>query len=853
MFEINRPTWFPRRPRLNFITLHYLFIVGFCIVGSIMLYPIKNMAYVDALFFASGASTQSGLNTIDINQLKTYQQIVLMMISWFTNPIVINTGVVFIRLYWFEKRFDTIVESSRAFVSRRTMSRRKSESEGVDDAERGVAGRTITVLPGSGRKTNREKADENTTNGNKDLQEFRKNYGNLSMPHRPISFPTFRSHGRSKSDANHRLAIQQSKPGGVFADGGGDHEFAVEDEEEEAPRPPVSPLPILNDPLSDIPEKGGEPSTPAHISFADPKVKRRKDSEVYVVPTPFDVETRGSGLAHKVVNDDDDDDGRGPKDEEPPSSSMDNQAGLMRRAITIDEPTLTHNSAYARQRIKSVQRGSTDPSYLHTPASPGIHRVFSDAFRRRRNSSPSRSVKVLDAPYLSYTPTIGRNSQFNYGELTDEQKEELGGVEYRSLRLLAYILVGYFLFFQVFGILCLLPWIHTQLKWALIVDAAGQNRTWWAIFTASSAFTDLGFTLTPDSMVSFNTATWPLLAMSYLIIIGNTGFPCMLRFIIWLLWKICPKSLVAKESLHFLLDHPRRCFTLLFPSTATWWLFAILVILNATDVLLFIVLDLTNHDVVSLPVNYRILDAFFQAVATRTAGFAAVNLADLHPGVQVSYLIMMYISVFPIAISVRKTNVYEERSLGIYADHEEHDDPNDHSFVGAHLRKQLSFDLWYVFLGLFAICIAEGTRIANRTDYAFTQFSVLFEVVSAYGTVGLSLGYPNVNTSFSSQLTTFSKIVIMAMMIRGRHRGLPYELDRAILLPSESLQQKEEEDAALRMQMRVDTVERRSIRPISRHATMDGANGNMNGHDKVDGSDSDSVGVTSGFQPPQTA
>ncbi|KAF3927640.1 hypothetical protein ABW21_db0200498 [Orbilia brochopaga] len=292
MFEINRPTWFPHRPKLNFITLHYLFIVGFCIVGSILLYPLKNMSYIDALFFASGASTQSGLNTIDINLLKTYQQIVLMMISWFTNPVTINTGVVFIRLYWFEKRFDSIVESSKTFVQKRTMSRRKSESEGVDNAERGVAGRTITVLPGSGRKTNREGADEDTSNGSKEIQEFRKNYGGGSAPHRPISFPTFRSHGRSRSDANHRLALQQSKPGGAFADSGGDHEFAVDDEEEEAPRPPVSPLPRLGDHLSDIPERSGEPSTPAHISFADPKVRKRKDSEVFVVPTPFDVETR---------------------------------------------------------------------------------------------------------------------------------------------------------------------------------------------------------------------------------------------------------------------------------------------------------------------------------------------------------------------------------------------------------------------------------------------------------------------------------------------------------------------------------------------------------------------------------
>ncbi len=64
---------------------------------------------------------------------------------------------------------------------------------------------------------------------------------------------------------------------------------------------------------------------------------------------------------------------------------------------------------------------------------------------------------------------------------------------------------------------------------------------------------------------------------------------------------------------------------------------------------------------------------------------------------------MMYISVFPIAISVRRTNVYEEKSLGIYNKHEidEQTNSTDLSYVGAHLRRQLSFDLWYIFIGFF--------------------------------------------------------------------------------------------------------------------------------------------------------
>lgn len=147
---------------------------------------------------------------------------------------------------------------------------------------------------------------------------------------------------------------------------------------------------------------------------------------------------------------------------------------------------------------------------------------------------------------------------------------------------------------------------------------------------------------------------------------------------------------------------------------------------------------------------------------------------------------MMYISVFPIAISVRRTNVYEEKSLGIYQEVAEDDETahvSSFSYVGAHLRRQLSFDLWFIFIGFFILSISEGPRLQSND---FSMFSVLFEIVSAYGTVGMSLGYPTVNTSLSSQFSVVGKLLIIAMQIRGRHRGLPYGLDRAVLLPNES-------------------------------------------------------------------
>jgi hypothetical protein len=148
---------------------------------------------------------------------------------------------------------------------------------------------------------------------------------------------------------------------------------------------------------------------------------------------------------------------------------------------------------------------------------------------------------------------------------------------------------------------------------------------------------------------------------------------------------------------------------------------------------------------------------------------------------------------------VRRTNVYEEQSLGIWGSGtNETENRAGPSYVGSHVRRQLSFDLWFVTLGWFILAIAEGSRIQDKNEPDFSLFNCLFEIISAYGTVGLSLGYPNSNASFSAQFNVIGKLVIIAMQIRGRHRGLPYELDRAILLPSESLQQREMEDATAR-------------------------------------------------------
>lgn len=143
---------------------------------------------------------------------------------------------------------------------------------------------------------------------------------------------------------------------------------------------------------------------------------------------------------------------------------------------------------------------------------------------------------------------------------------------------------------------------YWYVDFAQCFDFRGSHMQSRGVFTSASMFNDLGFTLTPDSMMQFQYAVWILLIGSFLIIIGNTGFPCMLRFVIWIVSKVVPRQSALWEEFRFLLDHPRRCFTLLFPSTATWWLFWILVLLNLVDLIFFIILDVSS---MAMPANPR--------------------------------------------------------------------------------------------------------------------------------------------------------------------------------------------------------------------------------------------------------
>jgi potassium uptake Trk family protein len=317
------------------------------------------------------------------------------------------------------------------------------------------------------------------------------------------------------------------------------------------------------------------------------------------------------------------------------------------------------------------------------------------------------------------------------------------------------------------------------------------------------------------NMTAFQTGYYLLITMSLLILAGNTCYPIFLRLIVWTMLKIVSRldgEIWAERAatLRFLLDHPRRCYTNLFPAQHTWWLLLMVITLNGIDWAAFEILNIGNPKIDGvLPTNVRVIDGLFQAIAVRSGGFFVVNISDLRISLQVLYVVMMYISVYPVVITMRNSNVYEERSLGIYATEapstctldrpptavQSPGQQSTHSqrsptffsrglnrtFIRHQLRSQLAHDAWTIVLALFLITIIEAHKFAQNPT-VFSVFNFLFDIVSGYGCVGISVGVPWDMYSFCGSWQTLSKLILCGVMIRGRHRGLPVAIDRASCL-----------------------------------------------------------------------
>ncbi|KAL8859198.1 MAG: hypothetical protein Q9178_004301 [Gyalolechia marmorata] len=682
----------------------------------------------------------TGLNTVNLSEINTFQQFILFLLLLLGSPISVSIGVIFVRLKAFERRFKTIVEEEK----------RKQK-------ERGSLRRRMTFRSNSVSK--RSTALDKTVNG-----ELRVRHDNATS---------------LENDTADKESHKDLELGRRFS-------------------------PIEEEKVNEGPSKRGpltiNTSTTGHPSDLD------KTDDFIELPNG-NMRKRGISFAQQT-----------------PISPTTKVAPLAR--------------LFSMQGVGARHDIPNHPLHIARPEN-----LLSPVEEHPEKSKLDDLVDLIQ--HFSVPGIVGRNSHFS--GLSIDDRERLGGVEYRALEILIIVVPLYCLSWQILAAIGMGAWVANNAP--DLTKSNGLNPWWVGAFNAVSGFSNSGMMLLDANMVAFQSSRYMLLTVGLLVLAGNTCYPIFLRLILWAIWSLLrfvpatPKIIDYRVTLRFLLDHPRRCYTNLFQSRHTWWLLASLICLNAIDWIAFEVLNIGNGAILkNLSPATRVIDGLFQAVAVRSGGFYVVTIVNLRIGLLVLYVIMMYISVYPVVITMRSSNVYEERSLGIYdelvpdASTDFSDDtltkpatpgskkealisglkrrvtvstqnPNSKPapsetrgyFVRQQLRGQLAHDLWLIVLAMLFITIIE-TSSFERDPVTYSAFNIIFEVISAYGTVGLSIGLPTAAYSFSGNWHIASKLILCAVMFRGRHRGLPVAIDRAVLLPGEHLAAAEEEDALKRLE-----------------------------------------------------
>ena len=319
--------------------------------------------------------------------------------------------------------------------------------------------------------------------------------------------------------------------------------------------------------------------------------------------------------------------------------------------------------------------------------------------------------------------------------------------------------------------------------YTLLVEAAGTALLFWqfagqhpfgralylALFHSISAFCNAGFCLFPDSLMAYRESCAMNLTVSGLIVLGGIGFPVIYELYLRLRWRKFQRRL----SLH----------TRLVLVTS-----AMLIVAGAA---IFAVLEETRSGV---PFWSRglWLPALFQSISARTAGFNTVDFATLGSSTLTFVIFLMFFGASPGSCGggVKTTTL---AVLGLYSLERLRGGERVSFFKRTipknAVEKAVSLCLLaitLILLALFALLVVQEPRV-GAPDVPRHFLAYLFEAVSAFGTVGLSMG-------ITAGLTPMGKAFIILLMLVGRV-GVPtftYLLLRGNSVKSRGLHYAEE-------------------------------------------------------------
>lgn len=289
------------------------------------------------------------------------------------------------------------------------------------------------------------------------------------------------------------------------------------------------------------------------------------------------------------------------------------------------------------------------------------------------------------------------------------------------------------LIFEISGIFLLLP---------VFAPDHGLNRgLQLAIFHSVSAWNNAGFSLFADNLIGYQSSVLLNLVIPGLIIFGGIGYEVIFELYLWLRERLVkqPKRIVL--SLNFRVA----------VSTT-------LALLGVGTIAIFLT-ELGNPETLgSMSLSTQLMTAWFQAVTPRTAGFNTINIGKMTATALFITIALMFIGGSPggTAGGIKTTTlrVLTGCTVAILQGKED----------VLMYRRQVPLSLILKAVGVAVGSVAAVilmTALITLTDPNVGFIHVLFEVVSAFGTVGLSTG-------ITASLSAPAKLVLVAMMYTGR-------------------------------------------------------------------------------------
>lgn len=263
---------------------------------------------------------------------------------------------------------------------------------------------------------------------------------------------------------------------------------------------------------------------------------------------------------------------------------------------------------------------------------------------------------------------------------------------------------------------------------------------WNAVFHSVSAFCNAGFDLMGkyDSFSSLTYFKGDILVnvtIMALIVVGGIGF------IVWndiYKWKLKFK----KYELH------------------TKMVLLITVFLIIVPAILFLIFEWSG-ELKECSISEKIVAAFFQSVTLRTAGFNTINQANLSESGNILSVILMFIGGSPGSTAGGiKTTTIAVLLLSALASARQSESITI-------FKKRIGNDTVRQAAGVFGIYLLT-VIIASMIICHIEEFlaeDIIFEVVSAMGTVGISKG-------ITTLLCPLSKIILIILMFGGRVGGI---------------------------------------------------------------------------------